>query len=208
MYDNLKGVVNAANNSSTADVAFFFRDLLSTGSSMTDLMYRFKRYGGTRREFEKHLKKKVNTQKWLKEENDFMEELNDRFARILLSMNGAHQATAYLLRCCSSIVTVEDILEKSTFLESVENAKMLDSTDKEVYKLFNRLRNVLFHTSVEKAMEALTIEILNEAIDMCAYINDTNKYLVPSSTVKTIKKELSNNGHYGLNTALATLAVK
>jgi hypothetical protein len=150
----------------------------------------------------KHVKKKVSTAKWQKQYNKLYGDGISLFFKLMGNVNMAHQRIffqcnlIYLVE--NNLLLLEDIPSKgeerldNNFAMLVKSIETFDSTDKSNLLLFNRLRNVLCHTSVKQSANLFNEKFLNELIDLCGNI-DSMLNLISIKYVKETGNILDKN---------------
>jgi hypothetical protein len=131
----------------------------------------------------KHMKKKLPTSKWKKRYNELHREGTNLFFRMMGMVNMAHQQIFFKCNLFylaeNELHLLEEIPNKSenrldnNFSLLVKSIQTFDSTDKSNLLLFNRLRNVLCHTSVKQSVNIFNEEFLDELIDLCGSLEST-----------------------------------
>jgi hypothetical protein len=164
----------------------------------------------------KHVKKKLPTDKWRKRYSELFKEGTGLFYVMMGMVNMAHQQIFF--RCNliylaeNKLFLLEEIPNKNdnrldnNFALLVKSIQTFDSTDKSNLLLFNRLRNVLCHTSVKQSANIFNENFLNELIELCGTIESTLKYIdakhvtaIETILEKNIVKYLDED-EYTLNT--------
>jgi len=163
----------------------------------------------------KHLKKRLSTAKWNKRHKELHNEGIELFFKLMANVNMAHQ---HIYFQCNLIYLAENdllLLEEipgcsedrldSNFSVLIKSIKTFDSSDRSNLLLFNRLRNVLCHTSIKQSANIFHEEFLDELIDLCATIDELLS-LVGKRYIKEISKILDANivayldsDEYGVN---------
>lgn len=125
----------------------------------------------------KHLKKRLPTDKWKKKHRELHNEGINLFYKMMGLVNQAHQHIFFKCNLIylaeNSLTLFEEIPNTSenkldnNFALLVKSIETFDSTDRSGLLLFNRLRNVLCHTSVKQNLNIFNEQFLDELIDLC-----------------------------------------
>ena len=105
---------------------------------------------------------------------------NENTYRFLAEVNMAHQHLQFFcnilylvennLRYLEDMASISDGLYENNFTALIKALDTLDGTDRESLILFNKLRNLLCHTSIEQAKVYLAEEVLVDILDIASYI--------------------------------------
>ena len=135
----------------------------------------------------KHLKKKLPTDKWKKRHRELHNEGINLFYQMMGLVNMAHQYTFFKCNLIylaeNSLTLFEEIPNTSenrldnNFALLVKSIETFDSTDRSNILLFNRLRNVLCHTSIKQSANIFNEQFLDELIDLCSTIEASFEYI-------------------------------
>lgn len=105
---------------------------------------------------------------------------NQNIYQFLAEVNMAHQHLQFFcnilylsennLKYIEDMASISNGLYENNFTALVKTLDSLDGTDRESLILFNKLRNLLCHTSIEQAKIYLNGEVLVDIIDISSYI--------------------------------------
>ncbi|WP_457750309.1 hypothetical protein [Sulfurimonas sp.] len=150
----------------------------------------------------KHTKKKVPTAKWSKLYKKLYSDGISLFFKLMGNVNMAHQRIFFQCNLIylaeKKLLLLEEIPSKgedrldNNFALLVKSIETFDSTDKSNLLLFNRLRNVLCHTSIKQSANIFNEKFLDELVDLCDNI-DSLLHLVGTKYAKEIGNILDEN---------------
>lgn len=180
MFNKLELMVNNFSYSNRADLISIIESMRSKYSDMDNLTGWIKKYRNDMKDIKKHSQKKTNTDKWNKRWHLIQENLNNSFGRTIMILNSAHHMQTLFFRILYSIeykVKLQDT--PSSYHELITTIDIFDSTDKERYMTFNKVRNVLSHAPTEQvANEFIKEGLAEEFIDLCLEIKDINSAIL------------------------------
>jgi len=143
----------------------------------------------------KHNKIKANTSKWKKKKQELDAEELKTFGLFVVQFNSVHlyqtQFLKYLwlLESKNKRLTIKDAPE--SFSKLLTSINIFDSTDKEMLKTFNSLRNIVVHSPMEIINTQLNCDALSEMIILLEDLENTNQ-LIATSKGKEISLILQN----------------
>jgi len=163
----------------------------------------------------KELNKNLNTDRSYKKRKQLSALHQQNLYQFLVEVNMAHQHLQYF---CSILYLAENDLKyledmtniamgelENNFISLVKSLDALDGTDRETLILFNKLRNLLCHTSIQQAKIYLGGEILVDVIDISLYIEEFLKLIIGYNKEKFEKLIALNVERYGSDSMIESL---
>ncbi len=183
MYDDLKILVNKQKYQDKYQIEFF-ANCLRDRSILKSFYLKVKKILPAFKAKTKHRAQRATTTKWKKKDSELMHDANYQLSSFLVMVSEAYQETHFLLRILymldkqknDIVVTLDDTASLS-FATLYKYISLLDSTDKESYGLFNKFRNVIFHTPFEHLLRSLDADNLYDFVELANHIYTTNESL-------------------------------
>ena len=132
---------------------------------------------------------------------------NQNIYQFLAEVNMAHQHLQFFcnilylkengLQYLEDMASISDGLFENNFTALVKTLDTIDGTDRESLILFNKLRNLLCHTSIEQAKIYLNGEVLVDVMDIAQYLQHFLKLTTNYHKEKFTEIIKINTGRYG-----------
>lgn len=184
IYEKLSTVIDEQSNRSRAyvlEIVYVLKKikthpLASAAFMIKDLKLHSKKY-------RKHLKNQIFTDKWEKTREDLKDAHVNAFFKVCMSINAAHtfQTTLFKFLVAADMIKGQpnidySILEtvSASYTQLLRLINRYDSDDRTRLSLFNKFRNVLFHTPIEKLAILMSDEEFDELEQLCSEINTIN----------------------------------
>lgn len=180
MYDALKGAFDRVLYSYEMQIFDFLAS--QKKDFFKELAWSTKKLSTSNRELLKLDNKRSFTDREQKRIKKVFETHDKNLYRFLAEVNMAHQHLRFFcsilflsennLRHLEDMASVKDGLYENNFTALIKALDTLDGTDRETLILFNKLRNLLCHTSIEQAKIYLKEEVLVDIMNISSYIQN------------------------------------
>lgn len=180
MYEDLYELVEKQTRQDKFQIQLFLNNT-NDGDSMKILAKKVGAVIPALRAIDKHRTKKTQTDRWWKKRLELQDKADKAVSMFMVILSDAHQEVNFFIRMLY-IISKEEVGEKITLEESnnimfadlLRGINILDSTDRERYRLFNNFRNVIFHTPYEHLLHSLNNENMSDLIDLFDSLSETN----------------------------------
>lgn len=177
MYEGIKDFLKNVGNKEDRDIISFY----SGRGYHQEILVRLERLMNAIRSYNKHSKSKSDSNNWEKRKVSLLNKVTRELSQLLVVFIEAHtyQITLFKYIYRAYMMKEKDIKIKAhetseDYLELLKNLDFLDSTNKEQYVFFNKIRNTFIHSSFSRMISFIDIDFQEDFIELITNISEEN----------------------------------
>jgi hypothetical protein len=180
MYCGVKQFIKEASRKTDSELKSIFQGSEGYKELSARILGSFK----AKRNLEKHMNKKAHTERWYNKTLELQEKVTTEVSQLMIFFNMAHsfQVSFFKLiyrvehmRKTGDIIPIKEV--PINYMELLDTLSFLDSTDRERYILFNRLRNIFFHSTLNRLISLIDKEFADDFVDLIEDASVTNNII-------------------------------